>query len=677
MERISDSRKCMASLAVFKTLYDKHEDLYTVIASFSELLIHKQQLKTFNLQEFCSKFEEEYGFELPSAVIKTSLKRIKSLEVNKTNYTYKGNFEEAEYKQIAKLEADNNKRNLKIIDALNHYVETKANKILTEDQRKSLFKSFCSYVIDENTDIEYRNDISSFILQNSSNEEIIKQLNSIRIGLVNFVGLCYNTNYDRVDGIDSKLNIYLDTEILFHRAGFNGVLFKKLYDEFYSLVKEINRKAKKQLVELFYFAETGQEIRDYFAVAEDIVNGKKQLDPSKTAMRYIVSQCKSASDVKEMESIFFADLDSGDGRISSDRQEHYYDREKFSLNIEESGLLKIDGYTEEEVYDKLKLLNYINVKRGGKSQQIFRNVGHILLTANGLTFKLTFNNKIYNEGDVPLATGLDFLTNRFWMIAEKGLSSKLDLSSFKILTKAQIVMSTSVNESIANMFKNMIQQEKNGNFDLNKKKAALATFHQHCVNPEDLTAQTQDTYLNFIKTEDINVYLAERALERQNKDKELDETRTRAMTSEKIAGKALKRLVEDENSKRKKTYQQSLISYKTKRKSWVLKQLKYKRTISSVWVLGYFVVIATVFLLALYKSCLWCSIVLTLLTTVFPFIRPLWKHQQIIDSFSLLFGKKVYRCEIRRLVEEYNRMHAKPMLQLVTMEEMKSKLNDE
>lgn len=675
MERISDSRKCMASLAVFKTLYDKHEDLYTVIASFSELLIHKQQLKTFNLQRFCSKFKEEYGFDLPTAVIKTSLKRIKSLETDKTYYTYKGNFDEEEFKQIVQLEDDNNKRNLKIIDALTHYVETKANAILTENQRKGLFKSFCSYVIDENTDIEYKNDISSFILQNSSNEEIIKQLNSIRIGLVNFVGLCYNTNYDRVDGIDSKLNIYLDTEILFHRAGFNGDLFKKLYDEFYSLVKEINRKAKKQLVSLFYFAETGQEIRDYFAVAEDIVNGKKQLDPSKTAMRYIIDQCRSASDVKEMESIFFADL--AEGRISIDRQEHYYDKENISFNIEESDLLKIDGYTEDEAYGKLKLLNYINVKRGGKSQRIFRNIGHILLTANGLTFKLTFNNKIYNEGDVPLATGLDFLTNRFWMIAEKGLSSKLDLTSFKILTKAQIVMSSSVNESIANKFQNFILQEKNGKFDLNKKKAALAALHQHSINPEDLTSQNQATYLNFINTEDINVYLAEKELERQNKDRELDETKTRAKTSEMIADKALKKLVEDENSKRKKIYKQSIISYKTKRMSWVLKHLKCKVTISLLWVLGYIFAVVFVFLLSLYKSCVECSIVLSLITTVLPFIRPLWKHQQIIDSFRLLFCKKVYRSEIRRLLEEFNRSYAKPMLQLVTKEEMKSILNDE
>ena len=38
MDRISDTRKCMASLAIFKTLYDEKKDLYSVIASFSGLL---------------------------------------------------------------------------------------------------------------------------------------------------------------------------------------------------------------------------------------------------------------------------------------------------------------------------------------------------------------------------------------------------------------------------------------------------------------------------------------------------------------------------------------------------------------------------------------------------------------------------------------------------------------
>ena len=62
----------MASLAVFRSLYDKEKDLYSVIASFSKQLIISQRLNGFELQEFCSKFNDEYGFDLPTAVIKTS-----------------------------------------------------------------------------------------------------------------------------------------------------------------------------------------------------------------------------------------------------------------------------------------------------------------------------------------------------------------------------------------------------------------------------------------------------------------------------------------------------------------------------------------------------------------------------------------------------------------------------
>lgn len=42
----------MASLAIFKTLYDEKKDLYSVIASFSQQLIYDQKLHAFNLQEF-------------------------------------------------------------------------------------------------------------------------------------------------------------------------------------------------------------------------------------------------------------------------------------------------------------------------------------------------------------------------------------------------------------------------------------------------------------------------------------------------------------------------------------------------------------------------------------------------------------------------------------------------
>lgn len=283
MDRISDNKKCMASLAVFRSLYDKEKDLYSVIASFSKQLIISQRLNGFELQEFCSKFKDEYGFDLPTAVIKTSLKRLNFLKNEHTYYLLTECLDNLDIDNVSQLETESTQRNQEILDALVKYVESEEGTVLSENQKQILYNSFCSFVIDETTDVEYKNDISSFVLLKSTDATFIKQLNDIRLGLVIFIGLCYNTNFDKIDGIDSKLNIYLETEILFHRAGYNGQLFKTLYKEFYNLVQEINRKAHKTLISLYYFAETDKDIRDYFAIAEDIVRGKKPLDPSKTA----------------------------------------------------------------------------------------------------------------------------------------------------------------------------------------------------------------------------------------------------------------------------------------------------------------------------------------------------------------------------------------------------------
>ena len=222
MDRISDNKKCMASLAVFRSLYDKDKDLYSVIASFSKQLIIDYRLNGFELQEFCSKFKDEYGFDLPTAVIKTSLKRLKFLKIEQTNYTLNESLDKLNADNVAKLEEESNQRNQYILNALVGYVEKEENTNLNDEQKQLLYNSFCSFVIDETTDVEYKNDISSFVLLKSTDADFIKQLNDIRLGLVIFIGLCYNTNYDKIDGIDSKLNIYLETEILFHRAGYNG-----------------------------------------------------------------------------------------------------------------------------------------------------------------------------------------------------------------------------------------------------------------------------------------------------------------------------------------------------------------------------------------------------------------------------------------------------------------------
>lgn len=130
------------------------------------------------------------------------------------------------------------------------------------------------------------------------------------------------------------------------------------------------------------------------------------------------------------------------------------------------------------------------------------------------------------------------------------------MTSLNILTKAQIVMSTSVNDSIFTKYKKLMEEEKNGVFNLDKQKAALAGLHKHSINPEDLNSTNQETYLNFLKTEDINKYIAENELERQQAKDEITKLQTSAAEKDALANKALEALLEKEN----KNYRKSMRS---------------------------------------------------------------------------------------------------------------------
>ena len=672
MDRISDTRKCMASLAIFKTLYDEKKDLYSVIASFSQQLIYDQKLHGFSLQEFCNKIKDSYGFNLPNAVVKTSLKRLNFLDCNNLYYTYQGTFEELLDKEtISSLEKDNEHKNQAIFEALSHYVEKEEKLVLNEDQKEGLYNSFCSYVIDENADVEFKNDISSFIISNSGDTAFSEQLNNIRLGVVIFVGLAYNTNNDKIDGIDTKLNIYLETEILFHRAGYNGELFKTLYEDFSTLAINVNQRARKSLISLYYFSETRKEIEDYFAIAEDIVNGKKQLDPSKTAMKYIVDHCETASDVKELEAEFFDDLT--ENGILLDHQENYYDKENYELNIEHEKFIQDDSVTEANVLDKLRLLNYINIKRGAKPQNIFRNIGHILLTGNSLTFRLAFDEEIRKEGDVPLATGLDFITNRLWLIADKGMASNMKLKSLDILTKAQIVMSTSVSESVAKKFKKLIQEDKEGNFNLEKKKAALAGLHIHSIKPEDLDSTNQETYLNFIKAKDIDAYIASNELEKQQAREKIAMSDAKAAASQEVAKRVIIGYVESENRQRVADHKRELEHYKSRKEEWVNKQMLAKQKKAILSIVIYLMIVAFVCVGSIWKLNTPCSILFTLLTALVPFIRSFINHQSILKNIKFLFSRNEWDDIVKDMLVSYSKIEKRPKLELMSTKEAESK----
>ena len=66
----------MASLAVFRDLYNKKRDIYSVIAEFVKLAIAEKALSSFNLQQMVNIINQEYGFDLPVAVVKRALGKL-------------------------------------------------------------------------------------------------------------------------------------------------------------------------------------------------------------------------------------------------------------------------------------------------------------------------------------------------------------------------------------------------------------------------------------------------------------------------------------------------------------------------------------------------------------------------------------------------------------------------
>src|SRR5690606_27285182 len=85
--RISnEDNTLLASLAVSRELYNAEKDVYGVISIFLKELIKTQRLYSFNLNEITSKLNTIYEFDIPQAVVRTSLARLKFIEKEKTNY---------------------------------------------------------------------------------------------------------------------------------------------------------------------------------------------------------------------------------------------------------------------------------------------------------------------------------------------------------------------------------------------------------------------------------------------------------------------------------------------------------------------------------------------------------------------------------------------------------------
>ncbi len=320
---------CLASLAVFRELYNTQNDIYGIISKFIESIILKYSKHSFSSIEITKILNSEFGFNIPQAVVEPALKRLDFITKKSRLYIVQN---------LSKINDDNTEKrekhiiqNNSIINALNSYIGNELKRDLTDKEKKEITIEFRAFLLDESNGNNFSTQISAFLIQNQNNQQYIESLNKIKEGIIIYSGLKYNPELNDLGAIKRDITIYIETEILFHLAGFNGEVFKRISIDFFKYVSEINRKSTKHKVYLKYFEQTKMEIERFFNTAESVVEGKSTFDPSKTAMMTIIDGCKQPSDVVEKSVKFFRLLKGHS--IFEDNYKKYYTEENHKFII--------------------------------------------------------------------------------------------------------------------------------------------------------------------------------------------------------------------------------------------------------------------------------------------------------------------------------------------------------
>lgn len=513
------NKQLLASAALFRELYDSNRDIYDVIGEFIRASILLNCNWSFNVNDCAKDLEKTFGFEIPDAVIKTCLKnRLKSageISLENGQYSVTENFDRSRtiQEEFNAAKSEYNEVTKKLVT----HVKSRLTKPIDENEELRIIASFSDYLLDQGAFGEYVDLISHFLLTNEKNTEFVRKLNQIEEGLILYAGIKYSSDLSTLGKWSGDLVVYLDTEHLFSAVGLNGILFKKIFDDFNSLVKEVNSNRKKNgSITLRYFEEIGHEVENFFYAAEKIIENHKQVNPSKTAMIEITNGCKSKSEVVAKKAKFFDDISKL--KITSEKELNYYNNPEF--NVESTDLIESlksefkHNIVGDRYGDILKKFTKINFHRGGKSNVGIEFISAIFLSENRLTQAVSFSKSIYGERKgIPFSTNIEFLTERVWFKLNKGFGNALGFpTSFDVITKAKLVLSSQVNTAIAETYRDMTEKFDNGELNENQIALLLSDLRSKAATPEDFSVENIDGSIEFLNQNVIENALREKSI---------------------------------------------------------------------------------------------------------------------------------------------------------------------
>lgn len=525
-------KNLLASVALFGQLYnsEKYKDISAILSEFIKgaVVLHKK----YNLTSFEVKklLEDTYDFQIPESVLRTVMfSTLKSL-VTFDHSLF--NFNESitlDFQNVEKELEEKSLINNSIFQSLKIYVEEKDRKVLSQADESLLFENFNQFLFDNGSSEKYTNHISSFIIRNEADREFVKNLNSIREGLILYQGIRFTADIDKLGKWKSKLVIYLNTEYLFNALGYNGILFKDIFFDFHKLVQEINSSNEEKTISLKYFSETQDEIESFFVSAESILKGYKRLRPWKTAMKLIIDSCKSPSDIVAKKVNFYSELD----RLGIEFQEFNYEIEEYATyNVEDTSVVKElkkmskgkkRDFDEESCYQFFRMFTKVNFFRKGKSCKSFEGIGHIFITDSGFGKYLGHNNNVkFSNSDISFAKDIDFITTRFWIKLKKGFSEKIAFpKSFNVLTKAKIIIASQINYSMSKEFDKLVKETDDGKLTKEEALERSYALREKPNLPGEINETNIDSTFEFLNNDS---YLDNIYREKERKDELIKET---------------------------------------------------------------------------------------------------------------------------------------------------------
>ena len=482
----------LASFSTMKSLVDaqQYQSPYQILAEFIQYIIIKSNLHSFTAIEMKNRLFEVFGFDIPEAVVRTTVRGLQFVKTENRIYhvnpiELKDNSAFEEMKAVAEA------NNTDIIDLLIAFAqETDPSSAIWAD---ALTQEFIAYLLDDQQSTaagKYTDLIGRFILKNESDEKIQSALTAIREGSILYIGL--NHNISETGSLRKPLTLFLGTEVLFSLYGYNGEIYKQLAQDLYDQIKAANVGTKR--ITLRYFSEVKKEIDDFFASAELIVDGKQLLFDT-VAMKAIINGCSTAGDVKVKKADFFHVLQCSYGIMEDDRSS-YYENTDDQYNLES---LSVDP----QQYDSIKFISHINKLRKGRIYPYDLDAEYLIVTNSGITLRASREQveRVMKEQAVDsacdYAVSVERLTNILWYKLGNGLGRKEYPNNVNAVLKARMLLASKISQNISKLYMETRAQYRAGVITEDQLASRIITLRKKPITPEELTAETIEDSLDF------------------------------------------------------------------------------------------------------------------------------------------------------------------------------------